>query len=118
MPGGRARGGGSDSAGSPTGPREVGDDMWVPQVSDSGAEAESGCGGWRTGWAERASGLGGCLRDRRRMLGWAAAQATAAGLLRPAGLEGWMGRWFRNRGLGIKGFGFFEKDSTQMEFKL
>jgi hypothetical protein len=24
-----------------------------------------------------------------------------------------MGRWFRNRGLGIKGFGFLKKDSNK-----
>jgi hypothetical protein len=96
--------------------------MWVPQVSDSGAEAESGCDGWQAGWAESASGLGGCLRGRRRTLGWAAAQAAAAGLLRPAGLEGRMGRWFRNRGLGIKGFGFLKriplKWNSNFEFEL
>jgi hypothetical protein len=91
------RGGGSDSAGSLTGAREVGDDMWVPQVSDSGAEAESDCGGWRAGWAESASGLGGCLRGQACATGggrWVGPQRKLQ-LLRPARLEGRM-VWFRN----------------------
>jgi hypothetical protein len=69
--------------------------------------------GWRCCAATRARE---CCRLLLRKLGRLAGtlcKAAAVGLLRPAGLEGRMGRWFRNRGLGIKGFGFLKKDSNK-----